>query len=75
MRPMTDLLKKAFEAAAQLPEEEQKALAVAILAEVASEEKWDSRFAGSAEALGKLADEALREHQKARTKPLDPDEL
>lgn len=72
---MTDLLKKAFEAAAQLPEEEQKALAVAILAEVASEDDWNSRFASSAEALGKLADEALREHQKTRTKPLDPDEL
>lgn len=72
---MTDLLKKAFEAAAQLPEEEQKALAVAILAEVASDDDWDSRFSGSAESLAALADEALEEFRKGRTKPLDPDEL
>ena len=72
---MTDLLKKAFEAASHLPEEEQKALAVAILAEVASEADWDKRFEGSSEALGRLADEALTEFRRGRTEPLDPDAL
>jgi hypothetical protein len=72
---MTDLLKKAFEAASQLPEEEQKALAVAILAEVAPESEWDKRFEQSGETLEQLADEALAEFRKGRTKPLDPDEL
>ncbi|HYD51087.1 MAG TPA: hypothetical protein VEA99_00615 [Gemmatimonadaceae bacterium] len=72
---MTELLKKAFEAAAQLPEEEQKALAVAILAEVASDDDWDARFSGSAETLADLADEALAEYRRGETKPLDPDAL
>ena len=72
---MTDLLRKAFEAAAQLPEAEQKALAVAILAEVAPDDDWDSRFSGAGESLAALADEALEEFRKGRTKPLDPNEL
>jgi len=72
---MTDLLKKAFEAASQLPEAEQKALAMAILAEVASEDDWAKRYAQSEEALAALADEALRENRDGRTKPLEPDQL
>ena len=72
---MTDLLKKAFEAASQLPEEEQKALAVAILAEVAPDSEWEKRFAQSSESLEQLADEAIAEFRKGRTKPLDPDDL
>ena len=72
---MTNLLKKAFEAASQLPEAEQKLLAVAILAEVSSEAEWDKRFAQSSETLEQLADEALAEYRKGRTEPLDPDAL
>ena len=72
---MTNLLKKAFEAASQLPEEEQKALAVAILAEVAPDSDWDKRFEQSAETLESFADEAIEEFRKGHTKPLDPDDL
>ena len=72
---MTDLLKKAFEAASHLPEKEQEALAVAILAEVTSDADWDARFAQSAESLTELADEALKEHRAGKTRPLDPGEL
>ena len=72
---MTDLLRKAFEAAARLPEEEQKALAVAILAEVAPDDEWEKRFSGSPDSLERMADEALAEFRKGQTKPLDPDEL
>jgi hypothetical protein len=68
---MTDLLKKAFRAAARLPEAEQKALAVAILAEVASNDDWDARFAGSGETLSDLANEALAEYRRGETQPLD----
>ena len=60
---MHDILRKAFEAAAQLPEEEQKTLAVSILAEVAAVDEWDSQFKSSAEALARLADEALAERK------------
>lgn len=41
---MTRLLKKAFEAASKLPEEEQNALAALILEEVDSDNVWDESF-------------------------------
>ena len=42
---MTKLLKKAFEEAAKLPDEDQDTLAQAVLAELASERRWDELFA------------------------------
>ncbi len=60
---MTDLLKKAFDAASRLPEDEQDAVAGWLLADLASEEKWDERFAGTRGALTSLAREALDEHK------------
>lgn len=72
---MTKLLEKAFEEAARLPDEEQDALAQALLSELASERHWDTLFAGSTEVLTELAEEALGEHRAGRTKPLDPDAL
>ncbi len=61
---MTDLLKKAFDAASRLPESEQDAVAEWLLAELASEEKWEARFAESQDALSLLAQEALDEHRR-----------
>lgn len=58
---MTDLLKKAFEAASRLPEEEQDAVAKWLLAELSSEERWEKRFAETQSHLSALAQEALRE--------------
>ena len=58
---MTDLLKKAFDAASQLPEEEQDTVAEWLLAELASEEEWEKRFAETQGALSVLAWEALGE--------------
>ncbi len=72
---MTKALKKAFEAASQLPEREQDELAAAILEELAADERWESAFAQSQDALQLLADEALAEHRAGRTKALDPDAL
>ena len=59
---MTDLLKKAFDAASRLPKEEQDAVAEWLLAELATEEEWERRFAGTQDALCVFAREALREH-------------
>lgn len=67
---MTDLLKKAFDAASRLPEEEQDAVAEWLLAELASEEKWEARFAESQDALTLLAREALDEHERGETRDL-----
>lgn len=72
---MTRLLKKAFEAASKLPEEEQNALAALILEEVDAENRWDESFSQSEEKLASLASEALEDHRRGRTRPLDPDSM
>lgn len=72
---MTDLLKKAFVAASRLPEEEQDAVAKWLLAELASEESWEERFAETQDALSALAREALDEHKRGETEDLDPGSL
>jgi hypothetical protein len=56
---VTDLLKKAFDAVSRLPDDEQDAMAELLLAELASEEKWEERFAKSQGALSLLAQESL----------------
>ncbi len=73
--PSTELLEQAFAEVAKLPPEEQEAFARWILEELASERRWDEAFANSADALAKLADEALAEHRAGKTQALDPDQL
>jgi hypothetical protein len=72
---VTDLLKKAFDAASQLPDDEQDAVAEWLLAELATEKEWEERFAGTQDALSVLAREASEEHQRGDTKELDPESL
>ncbi len=72
---MTQLLKKAFEEASKLPAAGQNALAKWLLEELEAEEKWELMFAESEDILDKLADEALAEHKKGKTGPLDIDRL
>lgn len=72
---MTKLLEKAFKEASKLPENEQNALAKWVLEELESERKWDQLFAESQDVLETLAHEALEEHRKGKTIPLDPDKL
>lgn len=72
---MTDLLKKAFDAASRLPEGEQDAVAEWLLAELASEKAWEEHFAGSQGALSFLAREALDKHERGETEDLDPESL
>ena len=72
---MTKLLEKAFAEAARLPEREQNDFATWILEELTSEQRWEKAFAGSADALARLADEAMAEYRSGETLPLDPDAL
>ena len=72
---MTQLLEQAFAAAARLSSEEQDALARALLEDLASEHAIDARVAATPDALARLADEALMEHRRGATEPLDPDAL
>jgi hypothetical protein len=68
-------LKKALQAASQLPEEEQDAVAEWLLAELASEAGWEERFAGTQDALSMLAREASEERERGETKALKPESL
>ncbi len=72
---MTGLLNKAFTEASKLSDLEQNLVAQWLLDELASDRKWDKAFAESEDMLGILADEALEEHRKGKTKILDPDKL
>jgi hypothetical protein len=72
---MTNLLEKAFNEAAKLSRDDQDRLAAWILEELASEERWTRAFADSADALSRLAEEALSEHRTGKTQLLDPETL
>jgi hypothetical protein len=72
---MTVLFKQAIEKASQLPAAEQDSLAQLLLTEMESERKWDEMFARSPEALERLANEALAEHEAGLTQELDPERL
>jgi len=72
---MTELLLKAFKKASELPEIEQNVIAKWLIDELESEKKWARSFAESEDVLEKLADEALVEHARGKTKPLDIDKL
>ncbi len=72
---MTDLLKKAFDAASQLPEDEQDAVAEWLLAELASEARWEEGFVETQDALSTLAREALEEHKRGETEDLNSGQL
>jgi hypothetical protein len=68
---MTELLKKAFEAASKFPPETQDAIAARLLLELEDEARWDSAFAGSQDQLAAMASEALTEHKAGLARPMD----
>jgi len=72
---MTDLLERAFAEASKLSPSEQDALAKRLLAELEDDQAWERAFARSQEQLGRLAQEALTEHEAGLTHELDPDKL
>jgi len=72
---MTELLKKAFDEASRLRDQEQDAIARWLLEELVTEGRWSQTFAQSPDALERLAGEALKEHRNGRSQPLDPDQL
>lgn len=67
---MTQLLEKAFAKASELPEQDQDAIAEIVLAELASEERWNDLFASSQDLLAELAEEALAEHRAGKTQSI-----
>ena len=72
---MVTTLKKVFNMASILPQAEQELLGSRWIAEIKSEQKWEKLFCKSEDVLGKLADEALDDLEKGRTKQICWDEL
>ena len=72
---MTELLERAFAEASKLSDAEQELLASRLLAELAAEDEFDRKIAGTAHKLAGLAREALVEHRAGLTEELDPDRL
>ena len=68
-------LELAFAEANKLPPKEQDRLADWLLAELASERRWDQLFAESQDVLETLAAEALDEHNQEQTQKLDPEKI
>jgi predicted RNA-binding protein with EMAP domain len=68
---MSRLLEKALEKVSSLPQDEQDAIASHILAELEDEAAWETRFASQEDKLRRLAHEALAEHHRGETRPLD----
>ncbi len=72
---MTKLLEKAFKEVSRLPVVDQNVIAKWLLEELKAEKKWEMLFAESETVLDRLANEALAEHKKGKTKPLHIDSL
>jgi hypothetical protein len=69
---MNAALKRAFEAAKQLPDAEQESLAAIILQEIEDERGWEERFARSQSQLEELARRADAEVAEEGALPFDP---
>lgn len=72
---MSKLLDEAYAAAKELPEAEQEALGVLLLAEIDSDRRWDELLAQPSDVIERMADQALEHHRLGRTLPLDPESL
>jgi hypothetical protein len=68
---MTGLLEKALRRIEALSSEEQDAMASQILETLDDEEVWSRQFRDNPEVLNSLAQEALEEHRRGETRPLD----
>jgi hypothetical protein len=68
---MSKLLEKALEKVGTLPEDEQDAIASQILASLADEEAWKTRFVEKREVIRRMAREALEEDARGETLPLN----
>ncbi len=64
---MSSLLDEALEKVGTLPSDEQDAIASQILASLADEEAWKSRFAQKREVIRRMAQEALEDDTRGET--------
>jgi hypothetical protein len=68
---VTGLLEEALRRLETLSEEEQDAIASQIIETLDDEEAWARSFRDKPEVLRRLAREALEEHRRGETRPID----
>ena len=68
---MTALLEKALQRLERLSQEDQDAMASQILDSLDDDDLWARSFRESGDTLERLADEALEEHKRCETRPLE----
>lgn len=68
---MTGLLEGALRRVESLSQEEQDALACQIIETLDDEGSWERSFRERPEVLRRLAQEAIGEHRRGETRPLD----
>jgi hypothetical protein len=68
---MTVRLEEALKRVQALSQEDQDAIASQIIESLDDEEAWARRFRERPEVLESLAREALAEHRRGETRPLD----
>jgi hypothetical protein len=64
---MSTLLEKALEKVVALPQDEQDAIASQILASLADEDTWKTRFAQKWDVIRRMAREAIEEDERGET--------
>ena len=67
---MTSLLKQAFKKASKLPDAVQDELAIELLRDIEDELRWDETFEKTRDELGKLADKALEDFKRGKSKEI-----
>ncbi len=72
---MTRALDAAIQKLVALPADEQDRVAQWLMEELKDEEHWAQQFAGSQDALAKLANEAIADAAGGRATDLDPKKL
>lgn len=72
---MNDSLEKAFKKASLLPEKDKDLFAAFIMEELEHEERWQQLVEKSSGVLKDMANEAISEYKKGKTKPLNPEDL
>lgn len=70
---VTSMLEQAIRAAKALPEDDQDALAAAMVEWIEDERRWAESFARTHEVLAELAREALTEHHAGQTRDREVD--
>ena len=68
---MTTLPEDALRKVAALRQDEQVAIASQIIETLRDEAAWKEKLARNPEKLRRLAGEALQEHRRGQTRPLD----